>query len=100
MPGVGGWFDATGEDHVVARTFSFHMQTPGGQPDQRIEPMEGAGELGEPLHESIAATNVGQFVEEDGLELLLVPCDGLRRQHEPWPPDAPDYGDGALFFHQ
>ena len=64
--GVGGGFGAGGEDEVVAGAFALGLDAVPSEPDQGVEPVEGAANCTRNWVEAVPAFGVGEFVQEDG----------------------------------
>src|SRR5689334_17693162 len=86
---VGGGPGAGLEDEVVTGALPFHQHLPGGQPDQRVEPEQGAGGGGDALRQDVAAADVSDFVDQDLGETLFVPGTTRDREDHDGSKDAP-----------
>ena len=54
---------AARQDQIVARAFTFHAKTPGGEPHQRIEPVQSTRDLSHQLSHHVATLDVGELVQ-------------------------------------
>jgi hypothetical protein len=89
-----------GQDKVVTGVFAFDVQPPCSEPNERVEPVQRAGNLHEPLGRQIAALDVRQFVKEHRTELAIVPLQSLCWQHQARAEKAPDHRDSSLRIEQ
>ena len=64
MLGIGRGSHAIGEYEIVARSFMFHVQTPRGEPDEWIEPVQSTCDLCQQLSDRVTAFEVSQFVQQ------------------------------------
>jgi hypothetical protein len=69
-----------GQHEIVACSFTLYMQTPGGEPDQRIEPMQSTRKLCQQLHNGVTAFDVSEFVQQHGSQQLPAPLPRHVRQ--------------------
>ena len=96
VSGVRGWPHAVGQDQVVARSFTLHAQTPGGQPHQGIEPVQGTRDLRQQSSHGVATLHVGELVQQDRSQLLVAPVPGGGGKHQAISKDAPDPRNGPV----
>ena len=96
VSGVSGRPHAAGQDQVVARSFTLHAQTPGGQPHQGIEPVQGTRDLRQQSSPGVATLNVGELVQQDRSQLLVAPVPGRGGKHQVISKDAPDQRNGPV----
>lgn len=80
-----------GQYEVIACALSLGHHTPGGDPYKRVEPIEGAGDLGEELGQRIAAAEVGQLVQQDDAAAIGRPVFGFDRQQQTRAKDTPGH---------
>ena len=73
MTGVGGAAGAELEDDVVAGVFAFAAQARAGDPEQRVEPVDGAQHFGGQLNQPVAANQVRHLVREHELNAIRRP---------------------------
>ena len=71
MRGVIGAFDAAAHHLVVACVLAFEPEAPAGEPEQRIEPVDRAQQLGRELHDPVAATDVRELVRQHDSRALV-----------------------------
>ena len=95
MLGVIGVGRASLENQVVAGALPFCTHPLGGEPNQRVEPIDGAGKLREELREAVVAFDVGEFMEENNLAALLGPLCGVCGEQDLGTENAPSHGHGA-----
>ena len=100
MLGIGRRSHAVGENEIIARALTFHMQTPRGEPDERIEPVQSTGDLRQQLHNRVAAFDVREFVQQHRSQLLIAPLSSRLRQQQPKSNDAPDDRNRSLGVNQ
>jgi hypothetical protein len=70
---------ACAQHFIVTCPFSLQTQPPRRKPDQRIEPVQRARDLGNHLGETVAALNVSQLVEQDQTPAIITPIIRIRR---------------------
>ena len=72
-----------GQQHqVVARPLPLGPQLSGRQPRQRVEPVDGAGDVGQQLRQAVVPADVGQFVQHDHPPAAGRPVVRLGRQQQ------------------
>ncbi len=75
--GVRGGLNSLADDVVVAGELAFLTELAGGEPGERIEEVDGAGELSEGLPEPVATFDVSGFMGDDHLESHIAPGGGF-----------------------
>ena len=88
MSRVGGRPHAARQNQIVARSFTFHAKTPGGEPHQRIEPVQSTRDLHEQLSDRVATLHVGELVQQNRSQLFATPMPaaaGSNRWHRRMP---------------
>ena len=70
------------------------------QPHQWIDPVDGTGHLGNQLSQAVPPCDVGQFVNENGVQFIGVPGAGFGGQKELGAQDAPGHGHGTSRRYQ
>ena len=100
MSRVGGRPHAAGQDQIVARSFTLHAKTPGGEPHQRIEPVQSTRDLRQQLSHRVATLDVGELVQQDGSQLLAAPVPRRRGKQQTRSKDAPDDGNRLVRVNQ
>ncbi|HEV3339369.1 MAG TPA: hypothetical protein VG125_03400 [Pirellulales bacterium] len=93
MSRVGRGPHAAGQNQIVARSFTFHAETPGGEPHQRIEPVKSTGNLRQQLSHRVATLDVGQLVQQNGSQLLAGPLPRRDGKQQSASKNAPDDGN-------
>ena len=71
MRGVIGAFHAAAHHLVIACVLAFEPEAPAGEPEQRIEPVDRAQQLGRELHDPVAATDVRELVRQHNSRALV-----------------------------
>src|SRR4051794_12915791 len=69
--GIVGALDSRFDDRLVGVGFALGAQRLRREPNRRVEPKDGALDLGDKLHEAVEATHVSKLVEENGSHLIL-----------------------------
>jgi hypothetical protein len=64
-PRVDGRFRPRGEHAVVGRPLRLAAEAPGEDPRERVEPVDGDGDLGQKQRRPVAAGHVGELVQQD-----------------------------------
>ena len=100
MFGVRRSSNAARQDKVIAGAFAFDMQSPGGEPDERVEPVQGAGELSQQLSENITTFDVSKFVQEHRSQLLVGPVCCRDGKHESRAENTPNDWDRFVGMKQ
>lgn len=67
---------------IVASLFAFLVLETGGKPDERIGPIDCAGDLRKKLPDKIVAQNVHPLVRQYGIETIGVPVHRIRREQD------------------
>ena len=91
--GVPRWLDARRERIGIARLFSQIRQPAPEPPGERIGPAHGPVGQGEPFDQRVAARDVRQLVNEDGVRRRRRPITPVSRQHHGGPPDGSCHRD-------
>ena len=81
--GVGRGMPTPNIDKMAAQGmtfFTFYAQPPGGEPDQRIEPIDRAGQLRQRLRQTVAPLDVRQLVQDHDPAAFHRPIVRLLRQ--------------------
>ena len=79
---VHGGLRARGDDQIVAGRLGVAAHAPRQPPGERVEPVDGRGELGEEERRPVGALHVGELVEEDDAAALDGPLPGGAAEHE------------------
>jgi len=99
MSRVGRRPHAAGQNQIIARSFTFHAQSPGGGPHQWIEPVQGTGDLRQQLGQCVATLDVGEFVQQNGSQLLATPIRAATEAIDDIE-ECPDNGNRLLRVNQ
>src|SRR6266436_4372391 len=89
MAGVERWRNSGKQDSVIGSAFAFMAQACGGQPRERMEPIDGAGEFRANLQEPVVAGDVREFMGKYDATALFRPMRGAGRQHDDGAEDSP-----------
>ena len=100
MSRVGGRPHAAGQNQIVARSFTFHAKTPGGEPHQGIEPVQSTRDLRQQLSHRVATLDVGELVQQNGSQLLAAPMPRRRGKQQTTSKNAPDHGNRLVRVNQ
>ncbi len=79
------------QDSVITRALTFSAESTGGKPDEWIEPLDGAGEAGNPSDGDITVANVGELVQQHGLSPLRFSVQKGLRDHDAGAPSSDRY---------
>ncbi len=83
MCGVFGRGDARrGDDELVTRELALASYPGGGEPDERMPPVDGAQRFGDELQGPVGARDVCGFVGQHETQACGVPCPRGRRQED------------------
>ena len=100
MSRVGRRPHAAGQNQIVARSFTFHAKTPGGEPHQGIEPVQSTRDLRQQLSHRVATLDVGELVQQDGSQLLAAPMPRRCGKQQTRSKNAPDNGNRLVRVNQ
>src|SRR5262249_7198196 len=81
---------------VVTRELTFHSKTPTRDPQERVEPEDGAECFGRQLYYPIASSDVRKLVGQHNPDSVPRPFPGGRRQHDLRVPPTPRDEDGRV----
>src|SRR5438034_1379569 len=91
---------APGQNQIVARAFTFHAKTPGGEPHQWIEPVQRTRDLRQQLSQRVPTLDVGEFVQQHGAQLRAAPLPRSLGKQETKLKYAPNNGDSPFWVKQ
>ena len=74
---------------IVARALALFPQPRGGQPDERMEPVDSAGGPRDQLNEEVVPLHVCELMEQHITPALSAPRVGFRGKQNRRPPNAP-----------
>src|SRR2546427_12101867 len=89
MRGVDGWRRARAQHMIVARALALLPQPRGGQPDERMEPVDGACDPRDQLNDEVVALHVRELVEQHVAPPLGGPVIGFGGQQNRGPANTP-----------
>ena len=78
--------------HVIARHLALGLHPPPRKPDQRVVPVQGAGDLCDQLREAVPPPGVGHLVQQHRTPLFGGPRARVLRQQQPRTPQPPGHG--------
>lgn len=97
---VCGSCDAVAQNKVIASLFSLDVPSPGGKPNQRIEPIQRTCKLCQQLSHLVASFDMSELVQQHRSELIVAPFPSCNGQQQSNIPHAPDNRNGAFAVKQ
>ena len=91
---VVGGAGAIAEHQVVAGALPFDQHLARRPPDQRIEPVQHAGQGADGLGRHVPAADVRDLVHQDVAQAVIVPTDRFGGEEHDRTPQAPGHGRG------